>query len=162
MNIRKTQKEDFDQVMQIYAHARELMKATGNPTQWGDSWPPADLIRSDIEAGDSYVVEEKGEICGVFAFLFGEDPTYVRIEEGAWLNDHPYGTIHRIASSGKVKGVFQASAAYCESRIPNVRIDTHNDNRIMQHQLEKAGFVRCGIIHVDDGSARIAYQKTLE
>ena len=29
----------------------------------------------------------------------------------------------------------------------------------MQHLLEKNGFARCGIIHVADGSSRIAYQK---
>ena len=29
----------------------------------------------------------------------------------------------------------------------------------MQHLLEKNGFTRCGIIHVADGTPRIAYQK---
>ena len=29
----------------------------------------------------------------------------------------------------------------------------------MQHLLESNGFVRCGIIHIADGSPRIAYQK---
>ena len=29
----------------------------------------------------------------------------------------------------------------------------------MQHVLESNGFTRCGIIHVADGSPRIAYQK---
>ncbi len=41
----------------------------------------------------------------------------------------------------------------------NFRIDTHNDNKIMQHVIEKNGFIRCGIIYVKDGSPRIAYEK---
>lgn len=42
----------------------------------------------------------------------------------------------------------------------NLRIDTHDDNRIMQHILEKTGYVKCGRIYVEDGSPRIAYHKT--
>ena len=41
----------------------------------------------------------------------------------------------------------------------SLRADTHADNKIMQHLLEKNGFTRCGIIHVADGTPRIAYQK---
>ena len=44
---------------------------------------------------------------------------------------------------------------HCQS----LRADTHADNKIMQHLLEKNGFTRCGIIHVADGSPRFAYQK---
>ena len=48
---------------------------------------------------------------------------------------------------------------FCEQSINHLRIDTHNDNKIMQHVIEKNGFKRCGIIHVNDGSERIAYEK---
>ncbi len=49
---------------------------------------------------------KKPETSGVsFAFILGEDPTYQQID-GAWLNDQPYGTIHRIAGNGKIKGTF--------------------------------------------------------
>lgn len=44
---------------------------------------------------------------------------------------------------------------HCQS----LRADTHADNKIMQHLLEKNGFARCGIIHVEDGTPRVAYQK---
>ncbi len=56
------------------------------------------------------------------------------------------------------KGVFRECLAYCMSRISNIRIDTHRDNAIMRHLLEKHGFQECGIIYVEDGSPRIAYQ----
>ena len=97
---------------------------------------------------------------GVFAFILGVDPTYQVIEDGAWLNDTlPYGTIHRLASSGKSKGVASAVIEWCLEHCQSLRADTHADNQIMQHLLEKNGFTRCGIIHVADGTPRIAYQK---
>ena len=34
-----------------------------------------------------------------------------------------------------------------------------DSNKIMQHLLEENGFTKCGIIHVEDGTPRIAYQK---
>ncbi|MEI3312611.1 MAG: GNAT family protein [Faecalibacterium prausnitzii] len=51
--------------------------------------------------------------------------------------------------------VLDWSMEHCQS----LRADTHADNKIMQHLLEKNGFTRCGIIHVADGSPRFAYQK---
>lgn len=160
MEIRKTTKEDLEEVLLIYAYAREQMKKNGNPLQWGDSRPSEAAVVRDIEGGNSYVVENGGKICGVFSFIIGEEPTYQVIENGEWKNNDSYGTLHRLASDGTKKGVFQACLAYCESRMPNVRADTHKDNLIMQHLLEKYGYEKCGTIYVEDGSPRIAYQKS--
>ena len=160
MSIRKTEHKDLDTVFAIYAHAREQMKKNGNPTQWGDTHPARALIEEDVERGTSYVIEENGEIVGVFAFIPGEDPTY-RYIEGEWLNNAPYGTVHRIASAGKRKGIFETCLAFCEAQAENVRVDTHADNAIMQHLLEKFGYRRCGVIYVRDGSPRVAYQKEI-
>ena len=96
-------------------------------------------LKSWIAAKHLYVIEEAGNIGGVFAFILGEDPTYQQIE-GFWLNDQPYGTIHRIAGNGKVKGVFNKALAFCEQLEPNIRIDTHQNNKRMQHLIEKNGF----------------------
>ena len=38
---------DLPQILRIYAHAREAMAASGNPTQWGDNFPPQELLRED-------------------------------------------------------------------------------------------------------------------
>ncbi len=161
MLIRPTRLEDLEQICQIYACARGKMRQTGNPSQWGDDHPYVSVLMQDIRNGCSYILEEQSRPCGVFSFIIGDDPTYQVIEDGHWLNEAPYGTIHRIAGDGSVKGIFDACLAYCLSHIPNIRIDTHRDNLIMQHLLSKNGFVRCGIIHVEDGSERLAYQKAL-
>ena len=63
-----------------------------------------DLILRDISAGNSYVCEEHGNIIAVFYYKEGDDPTYARIFSGQWLNELPYGAVHRITSDGTVKG----------------------------------------------------------
>ena len=160
MNVRKLKKEDIDRVLEIYACARERMKRDGNPTQWGDSHPRRELIEGDAENGTGYVLEQDGKIVGVFAFLLGEDPTYHHIE-GEWLNDEPYGTIHRIASGEEGRSVLKTALKFCESQVGNIRIDTHEDNAVMRHLLTKYGFSECGVIYVANGTPRIAYQKVV-
>ena len=147
--------------MRIYEYARAQMKINGNPNQWRDTYPPEALIIDDIKNKNSYVIEKDDVICGVFAFIIGDDPTYQRIE-GQWKNNAPYGTIHRVASSGMMRGVFPVCVEFCEAKISNLRVDTHHDNKIMQHQIEKFGFEKCGIIYIEDGSPRIAYQKAID
>ena len=53
---------------------------------------------------------------------------------------------------------FPAALNFCRKKISHIRIDTHHDNKPMQHVVEKAGFARTGSIYVDDGSPRIAYE----
>lgn len=154
--IRPTEIKDLDRVMDIYARAKRLMNETGNPTQW-INYPTRGLIESDIEKGASFCVTEDGAIRGVFALFAGEDPTY-RVIEGAWPDNEPYVTIHRIAASGEAKGVTRAALEYALSTGMRVRIDTHENNSIMRHVVEKLGFVYCGIIYQPDGSPRLAFQ----
>jgi RimJ/RimL family protein N-acetyltransferase len=82
------------------------------------------------------------------------------ITDGAWVNDKPYGVIHRIASAGYRKGIASFCMAHCFRLCGNLKIDTHKDNHPMQNALAKNGFVRCGIIYLQNGDERIAFQKT--
>lgn len=145
--------------MEIYSRARQWMADNGNPTQWGKEYPRRDVIEQDINRGISYVCDDIHGIQGVFTFIIGDDPTYQIIEEGAWLNQGKYGTIHRLASAGNRRGVAYRCFGWCVEQCGNVRVDTHADNKIMQHVIEKSGFVRCGRIYAEDGTPRIAYQK---
>ena len=136
--------------------ARHFMAQTGNPNQWGTTHPPRQQLEQDIRQGDLLVVEDDQGIHGVFFFSLGEEPTYGQIYDGRWHAQRPYGTIHRIASDGS--GVILGTAvAYGKARSDYLRIDTHEDNHVMQQALQKQGFRRCGIIHIADGSPRIAY-----
>ena len=154
---------DLDDIERVYAAARAYMAASGNPHQWGDSgYPRRSLLESDIQRRQLYVLEEAGGIRGVFAFMLGDDPTYGRIEEGQWPNHRPYGTIHRIASDGQSKGVFAKAFDFCRQHIDELRVDTHRDNKTMQHLATRHGFKRCGIIYLENGDPRIAYQYSKE
>ncbi len=157
MHIRKANNNDINQILTVYAKARQYMKESGNAAQWGDSYPSQQLIEEDIVNGYCYVGLYDGLICCVFALIPGEDPTYVHIE-GAWVNDEEYSSIHRIASDGSRKGVFEKCIAYCKNVSKNIKIDTHENNLTIQHLLEKNGFAKCGIIYLKNGEPRIAYQ----
>ena len=163
MNIRHSREEELPILMKLYEHARQFMAANGNPNQWGPTnWPPKSLILSDIREGKSYVCTCEDEIVGTFFYDFGKDvePNYQTIEDGAWLADSPCGVLHRMASSGTVKGVGSACIQWAFRQCGHLRIDTHNDNRVMQNLLSKNGFVHCGTIYVpEDSYPRLAYEK---
>ena len=155
MKIRPAIQADLERIEAIYAAARQFMCENGNPTQWHDGYPCRELLQEDIHLGRLYVAEEGSKIVGVFVFTLGDDPTYGYMEGGTWRADTPYGTIHRIASCSS--GVFAAALEFCRGKCSHIRVDTHADNRPMQHLAEKHGFSRRGIIYVEDGTPRIAY-----
>ena len=157
-SVRKAVRGDLPRVLEIYAAARRFMAERGNPNQWGTGNPPAERLIEDIAAGNLYVLERERVIRGVFAFILGQDPTYSDIYDGAWLSDAPYGTIHRVAGDGS-GGIFAACVRYCSGVCGHLRVDTHEDNLPMQRAILREGFRRCGIIHIADGSPRIAYEK---
>ncbi len=159
MEIRKSTLQDLDAMLQVYETARAYMAEHGNPTQWGTSYPERDMLVGDIRRGESYVMLDGRRIVGTFAFIIGPDPTYRVIEDGAWHYDDPYGTIHRLASDGSVKGIAKACFDYCGERMDHLRVDTHRNNLTMQGAIEKCGFQRCGIIYQPDGTDRIAYDR---
>ena len=159
-SVRPAREQDMQRIEEIYAYARAFMAAHGNPNQWGTTHPPREQLEQDIADGNLYVVTGEDTIHGVFFFLIGPDPTYSYIENGAWHGDRPYGTIHRIAGDGS-GGILQAAVEFGKQRVDYLRIDTHEDNIVMQHAVEKQGFRRCGIIYLADGSPRIAYDLTV-
>ncbi|MDD3253170.1 MAG: GNAT family protein [Lachnospiraceae bacterium] len=163
MQIRKSTSADLEQILVLYAQARQFMQENGNPTQWGSKYPPQEQVEQDIATGRSYVCEEDGELLCVFYFAVEEDPDYQKIYEGSWLTDGPYGVMHRVAAPGKRRGVASFCVAWCfETSGGDLRIDTHHDNIPMQRMLEKNGFVQCGTIYTANHSPRIAYEKIRE
>lgn len=150
---------DLPRILEIYDIAKAYMRANGNPNQWNGAYPDSETLRTDIEKQRLYVYKKAGSIHGVFMLLMEEEPTYAYIEDGSWREETPYGTIHRLAGDGEVRGLFTKCVAFCESKVKYLRADTHFDNHTMQHLLEKNGFERRGIIYLKNGDPRIAYQK---
>lgn len=160
--IRKSTLADLSTILNLRDQAREIMRSYGNTFQWPDGYPRDDMFRKDIEVGGSHVmIDEKGELVGTFALLPSPEVTYNVIYNGQWLDDAPYYVIHRIASTPGSHGILDALLDYCESRVDNIRIDTHEANIIMRKGLEKHGYQYCGIIYLLDGNERMAFQKVI-
>ena len=164
MNIRKSTENDINQIMDVYSYARDFMVKHGNPKQWAEkNWPPVDLIHDDIKNGNSYVcVNDSDSVIGTFYYAYGKniEPAYNMIEDGNWLSDTPYGVIHRIAGNGSEKGIGAFCINWAYKKCKHVRIDTHEDNKVMQNLLKKIGFTHCGTIYIkEDNYPRYAYEK---
>ena len=158
MQIRKAEYNDYNRIMEIYSIAREFMSYTGNPHQWADlGYPYPDMITQDIQRQELFVLTENDIVEGVFFWKLDADPTYLDID-GQWLNNKPYGVIHRIAGSGRIKGVLKTAVEYCLQFTDNIKIDTHVDNVVMQSALNKLGFKYCGMVYLPHGVWMKAYQ----
>lgn len=161
MVIRKATHDDVDAILEIYDWARDFMRRTGNSGQWSDDYPREEHIAADIAAGACYVCVVNEKIAGVFYFNVEEEPTYGEIE-GAWLDDGPYGVVHRIARGPGHKGIGAFCLDWCFASHPNIRIDTHRDNAPMRALLENLGYTYCGVIYLQNGAPRLAFQKSRE
>lgn len=167
MEIRKTRIEDLDEVMRIYARAAGYMAQTGNPNQWKNGYPSRDLIAMDIQHGVSYVADVNGSIEAVFMYFEGVDATYAKIDNGEWHVPGTYAVFHRIASAGRMRGVGRMCISWCTAQAAlhgcsSLRADTHMDNKVMQHVLQQSGFGYCGVVYLEDGAPRLAYEKSLQ
>ena len=161
-SIRKSTLADLPTILNLRDQAREIMRSYGNVYQWPDGYPRDDMFMKDIELGGSHVMlDETGEIVGTFALLPSPEETYNVIYDGQWLDDEPYYVIHRIASTPESRGILEALLDYCESKVGNIRIDTHEANIIMRKGLERHGYQYCGIIHLLNGDERLAFQKVV-
>ena len=156
--IRPATSFDIPRALAIYHSARQFMRRSGNTVQWVNGYPYQSMIEEDIRRGNSFVCEAGGELQAVFALTWGEDPTYAHID-GAWLQNGPYGTVHRLAARGKYPGIATHCLRWCFDLCGDLRADTGDCNTPMRHTLEKVGFVYCGEIICDDGTPRRAYQK---
>lgn len=156
--VRKAEKTDYNTIVLVYAGARKFMAEHGNAGQWGNSYPPVDMIRDDLEAEKLYVIEREERLCGVFYFAVEEDSTYGHIENGSWKSQEAYGVIHKVAAAEGERGIVAECVGWCKERIGHLRIDTHEKNIVMQRAIEKQGFKLCGTIYTREGSPRLAYE----
>ena len=155
MTIRKSTLEDIPLMLDIFAIARRFMTETGNPNQWSDTYPSVQQLADDINSGDSYVCLKEGKMVATFVLRGGNDPTYDQIYDGAWKNDNPYATIHRIASNGEVKGIFDTAMEFALHHYDTIRIDTHRDNKVMQSAGANAGAESGGKTHSMSAVGRV-------
>ena len=159
MKIETARLADLNAILKIYGEAREFMRETGNPTQWGAAYPDRATLEADIDGKRLFKLTDGEETLGVFCFFIGEEPTYRKIYGGEWESADPCGVIHRvaIASAARGRGAVREIFAFASARVPYIRIDTHRDNAPMQRALLKFGFERRGIIYLASGDERVAF-----
>lgn len=166
MKLIETREKHIIKVLSIYEDGRLILKEKG-VNQWQDEGPSLETLLRDMENKFSYVLEDEEEIVGTTAVTEGVDKTYLEID-GAWLNGEDYVTVHRFAVSRNSRGkgygkkMFEEIEELAKSKgIKNIRVDTHKDNESMKGLLESLGYKYCGIIRLENGDLRNAYQKEL-
>ena len=162
LSVRPALRSDIKEIMDVIAAAKAIMRASGNLCQWTGGYPSEEVIINDIDKGWGRVVlSPDSSIGGYFCFMPSPEPTYAEIFGGKWEDDSSgYHVIHRIGSRAEVHGVFETIIRYSTAEDPHIRIDTHRDNLIMQHNILKHGFRYCGIIYLASGDERLAYEWT--
>ena len=167
MQFRKAVAADHAALCDIFTHARDAIKALGID-QWQKGIPNPDMFADDIEQQEGYLLEQDGQIAAYAYLTFEPDPTYQEIFEGDWNHDGDYLTLHRVMvapaflrhSCGS-RLIDCAADLARANNISILRIDTHRGNFPMQGMLGKTGFVYCGIIHIEDGDERLAFDKLI-
>lgn len=167
MEFRKTNHKDVEQVMEIIKQSQQYFKDQGID-QWQNGYPNEDVIKEDISNDHSYVLLKDNKILATTVLSFDGEETYNEIHDGKWLSNDDYAVIHRIAVNTEYKGlglsgeiIKEAEKKCSERNIKSIKVDTHKDNISMQKLLEKNGFKYCGIIYLNDGDTRVAFEKIL-
>lgn len=169
--IRRTTEKDISKIVPIYEEARRTIAALGID-QWQNGYPSSDVLNEDIALRQSYVVEADGIVCGTFALIKNGEPTYDKIFDGHWMSgddNRDYTAIHRVAISvaKRGSGISGEIISYAEKTAKSLghcslRIDTHRGNIVMRRMLEKNGFEFCGVIYLESGDERVAYEKIIK
>lgn len=165
--IRKAKENDLPAIMEIIHQAQRTMKQDGFQ-QWTEGYPGEEILSKDIEKQSCYLLTDQEEIVAVGTLYMENDPNYRIIEEGNWKTEEPYGTVHRLAvtegrrQQGLAGILYDHLEKICrEKGMRGMRVDTHRDNKKMQSWIRKQGFRPCGVIHVEDGTKRDAFEKPL-
>lgn len=183
MKMRYATTADIEQILAITDSARRFQRQCGF-RQWEDGYPAYDDIAADIADQGAYVFENEGtsakaaditiegsniverENIVAYAYLTGYDAEYDRLS-GIWHYPGPYGVIHRLAIAPGFRGqglaaqILAMSEAHLAAQgIRAMRIDTGQDNIVMQRILSRADYTCRGLHHFTWGP-RLAYEKPL-
>ncbi|MBE6051084.1 MAG: GNAT family N-acetyltransferase [Clostridium sp.] len=167
MYFRKTNNQDLEEVMKIINGAKECFKEE-SIDQWQKGYPNKETILKDICEENGYVLLEGESVIATIAVTIGNDPVYDKIYKGKWLSKEEYAVIRRVAVSSNYKRrgvsskIIGEVEKVCKKKgINNIKIVTHEMNIPMQNMLKKNKFIYCGIVYLEDGSKRMAFEKLI-
>ena len=162
MEMRLAKQNEAEVCYQCIEDARAYHKSLGFE-QWHPDYPTQQTILDDIAQNIGYAFTEGNEVIGYCCMIFGDEPAYKEIE-GAWKTEKPYAVVHRMSFSSKARGSGLSQEAFrlikdccLSNHIDAIRVDTQEENKVMQHILGREGFEYCGLIQFD-GGPKLAYE----
>lgn len=162
MELRKAKPYEAQLCYQCIEDARVYHRSMGF-VQWHSDYPTEQTILDDIAQNIGYVFVKGREIVGYCCIIIGDEPAYHKID-GAWKTERPYAVVHRMAFAQKARGGGLSRQAvdlikeFCLSNdIYAIRVDTQDENKVMQHILDREGFKYCGLVQFD-GGPKLAYE----
>ena len=163
--FRVASSEDVARVVEIIRSAQRRLGESGID-QWQNGYPNRQSVESDVALGYGRVICCEGRVVAYGALTYDGESAYDKLQGGAWLtSEGDYLTIHRlcVADEALGKGCGRLFMTFAEdearARVASVRVDTHPDNRIMQHLLTSLGYRYCGTVTYE--SLRLAYERVL-
>lgn len=168
MQLIRANRAQLTNIMDIIEDGRRALNKLGL-NQWQDGYPAIEDIQQDIEKQMSYVLIEDSTIIGTVALdPFGET-AYENLFDGQWRFDMPYLTVHRMAIAEHVaaKGIGtqflkRIEEIAIEKNIPQIRLDTHEENTVMQRVALKNDYVYAGKVNYGVDFDCFAYDKKIE
>lgn len=162
MILRKAQIDEANTSYQCIEDAKKYQNSLGF-VQWHEGYPTFLMIEDDITNGTGFVFVEDNEILGYCCIIIGDEPAY-HVIDGSWKTDRTYAVVHRMAFAQHSRGkglagkAFSLIKSFCiENGIGAIRIDTQEENKVMQHILTREGFEYCGLVTFD-GGPKLAYE----
>ncbi|MCI2057935.1 MAG: GNAT family N-acetyltransferase [Oscillibacter sp.] len=160
--LRKARRDEAESCYQCIEDARLYHKLMGFE-QWHPDYPTLHTLEGDIENGIGYAFTDGDELIGYCCIIIGDEPAY-HVINGSWKTDRRYAVVHRMAfnaasrGSGLSEKAFSAIKNYCrENEVDAIRVDTQDENKVMQHILLREGFAYCGLIEFG-GGPKLAYE----
>ena len=158
--------EDVERIVEIVRSAQRRLREAGID-QWQNGYPNRQSIESDVAHGYGRVICHEGRVVAYGALTYDGESAYDHLQGGVWLTEGVGGylTIHRLCVADEALGrglgrlFFVLAEEEARVRVGSVRVDTHPDNRLMQHLLTSLGYCYCGTVTYE--SLRLAYEKVL-
>ncbi len=168
MELIRASESDLQDLYSLYRRTADSMKRCGlNQWEWGN-YPTEEMIRGDVERGETYIARTDGVLAAAMVLTETMDPEYAEVP---WTGGIRPGYIHRLAIDPPLQGagiggnmMDDAIQILRRAGCDCVRCDTNRENRRAMRLYEKMGFRICGTVQWEDteGETYYAFDKPLK
>lgn len=161
---------DMNIIQSLIKDAQAYLKQNG-VDQWQDGFPSVEVLEEDIKLRTSFLFCKNKIPVAFFVVSFDREEEYHHSLEGSLKLEGEYATIHRTAVSAQERSggishfLFDFAMYYAYiNGFEIMRIDTHKDNRIMQHIISREGFDYVELITLDpsrETMKRLVYERLI-